>query len=421
MKIVQAIIIFIVLLATNHAFAADWPQYLGPDRNAVSSEKGLLRSWPAEGPKVLWTLPLGEGFGGPAISESKVYVYDRIEDKTNILRCLDISTGKEEWAFSHEAPGSVSYDGSRSVPTIDGNRIYICDLFGNFHCLDKNTHKVLWQKNIWADFGGKELPRWAIAQNPLIYQNMVIVASQTPDTGVIAFDKQNGDLIWKTPGLPGVPGYVSPAAVKIGGEDHLIMITAMNFMNKDQTGAISVFDPKTGAPLWTYTKWQCAIPIPNVTVISDNRIFITGGYGAGGTIMEINKNGSSYEVKEIMHAADFSTHAHPAILHKGHLYGHCTNNEQRDGFVCMDPEGNTKWKTEKTPLFDKGGMILADDMIISSDGEKMLYLIDPTPEEFKVLAQAELLETKQAWAPLALSDGKLVIRDQKQMKCVLLK
>ncbi|MGD9158506.1 MAG: PQQ-like beta-propeller repeat protein [Desulfobacteraceae bacterium] len=421
MKTLRIITIILIFLMTNSIFASDWSQYLGPDRNSVSNEKGLLRSWPAEGPKVLWTIPLGEGFGGAAVSEGKIYVYDRVEDKTNILRCLDINTGKEEWTFSNEAPGSVSYDGTRAVPTIDGSRIYICDLFGNFHCLDKNTHKILWKTNIWTDFGGTDLPRWAIAQNPLIYKNMVIVASQTPGAGVVAFDKQKGDVIWKTPGLPGVPGYVSPLVVKIKGEDHLIMITAMNFMNRDQKGAITAFDPKTGTQLWTYTKWQCTIPIPNVTVISDNQLFITGGYKAGGTIMEINKNGSSYEVKEIMHAPDYSTHVHPAILYKGYLYGHCSNNEQRDGFVCMDLEGNIKWKTGKKPGFDKGGFILVDDMIISSDGEKMLYLIDPDPTELKVLAKAELLETKQAWAPLALSDGKLIIRDQKQMKCVVVK
>ncbi len=421
MKILRIIAIISILFVCNTGFASDWPQYLGPDRNSVSTEKGLLRSWPSEGPKVLWTIPLGEGFGGAAISEGKVYVYDRVEDKTNILRCLDINTGNEEWTFSNEAPGSVSYDGTRAVPTIEGNRIYICDLFGNFHCLDKNTHKVLWQKNIWKDFGGADLPKWAIAQNPLIYQDMVIVASQAPGAGVVAFDKQKGDLIWKTSALPGVPGYVSPMVVKIGGEEHLIMITAMNFMNRDQKGAITAFDPKTGAQLWTFTKWQCAIPIPNVTVINDNQIFITGGYKAGGTTMEINKSGSSYEVKGIMHAPDYSTHVHPAILYKGHLYGQCSNNEQRDGFVCMDLEGNIKWKTGKNPLFDKGGFILVDDMIISSDGEKMLYLIDPDPAELKVLAKAELLETKQAWAPLALSDGKLLIRDQKQMKCVVVK
>ena len=138
--------------------------------------------------------------------------------------------------------------------------------------------------------------------------------------------------------------------------------------------------------------------------------------------MEINKNGDSYAVKEILHTKEFETHAHPAILYKEHLYGHCTNNTGKmDGFICMDLKGNIKWKTGKKPFFDKGGMILVDDMIISSDGEKMLYLIEPDPAGFKVLAQTELLGTKQSWGPLTLSDGKLVIRDQKQMKCILLK
>ncbi len=424
MKIIRTILFVSILLMTNTLFASDWPQYLGPDRNAVSGEKGLLRSWPAEGPEVLWTVPLGEGFGGAAISEGKVYVYDRVEDKTNVLRCLDLLTGKEEWTFSNESPGSVSFDGSRSVPTIDGDRIYICDLFGNFHCVDKNTHKALWHKNIWTDFGGEGFPRWAIAQNPLIYENMVIVASQTLEAGLVAYDKQNGDIIWKTPELPGATGvgtgYVSPAIVNLSGEDHLTMITAASRDGKTK-GAILGYNPKTGAHLWTYEGWQCRIPIPNVTQISDNRLFVTAGYKSGGALFQIDKSGNAYTVKEIMTSDKFVSHAHPAILYKGHLYGHASNNEVRDGFICMDLSGNIKWETGRDPGFDKGGFILVDDMIISSDGEKMLYLIEPTPEAFKVLAKAELLETKQAWAPLALSDGKLVIRDQKQMKCVLVK
>jgi outer membrane protein assembly factor BamB len=484
MKIVRAIAIIFVLLVACQVFATDWPQYLGPDRNAVSTEKGLLRSWPATGPKVLWTVPLGEGFGGPAISEGKVYVYDRVDNKTNILRCIDLATGKEEWTFSNEAAGSVDRNGSRTVPTIDGNRIYICDFFGNFHCLDKNTHKVLWKKNIWTDFGGTDIPRWAVTQNPLIYQNMVIVASQTKEAGVVAYDKQTGKLLWKTAKLDGGEGYVSPALVKISGEDHLVMISAraMQMMSGPRPGAaggqggmpggapgqggstpggaaggapdgmpggagaaggaagsapggqapsgsasgaaaetVKGIDPKTGAFLWGYSGFQCAIPISNVTELGNNRLFMTGGYGAGGAIIQIEKSKNSYTVKEIMKSSEYSTHVHPAILYKDHLYAHCSNNELQDGFVCMDLNGVIKWKTKKDPLFDKGGFILVDDMIISSDGEQMLYLIDPTPAGFKVLSKAKLLDTKMAWAPLALSDGKLLIRDQKQMKCVQVK
>ena len=418
MKIVRAIVIISVLLATNQVFASDWPQYLGPDRNSVSGEKGLLRSWPAEGPKVLWTVPLGEGFGGPAVSESKVYIYDRVDDKVNVLRCFDLMTGNEEWTFSYEAPGSLSWDGSRSVPAIDGNRIYVSDIFGNFHCVDKNTHKALWQKNIWTDFEDTELPKWAIAQNPLVYENMVIIASQTKEAGLVAYDKHNGNIIWKTSKLPGDAGYVSPKVVKINDEDHLVMVSASRYAGSK--GAVCGFNPENGNLLWSY-EWKCKTPIPNVTEIGNNQLFVTGGYRAGGALMQIEKNGNSWAVKEIMISKEFGTHVHPAILYKGHLYSHCTNNQVRNGFMCMDLKGNIKWKTGRNPGFDKGGFVLADDMIISSDGEKMLYLIEPTPTEFKVLAKAELLDTKQSWAPLALSDDKLLIRDQKQMKCVLLK
>lgn len=420
MKIIRTILLISILLMTSPVFASDWPQYLGPGRNAISGEKGLLRSWPAEGPKVLWTVPLGEGFGGAAISEGKVYVYDRVDDKTNILRCLDLMTGKEEWTFSNEAPGSVSFDGSRSVPTIDGNRIYICDLFGNLNCVDKSTHKAVWSRNIWTDFGGTEFPKWAIAQNPLVYKNLLIAASQTDKAGIVAYDKEKGNIVWKTPKLPGEVGYVSPAIVSISGEDHLTMITASS-RDGSTKGAVLGYNPKDGKLLWTYEGWQCGIPVPNVTEIGDNRLFITGGYHAGSALIRIEKKGNSYTVNELMKSKDFISHVHPAVFYKGYVYTQNSDNFTQDGFGCMDLKGDIKWKTKRKPRFDKGGYILADDMIISSDGEKMLYLIEPTPEEFRVLAKAELLDTKQAWAPLALSDGKLVIRDQKQIKCVVLK
>lgn len=419
MKIIRILLIVAVLLTANQVIASDWPQYLGPDRNSVSSEKGLLRSWPEEGPKVLWTVPLGEGFGGPSIVEGKVYIYDRVDDKTNILRCLDLMTGKEEWTFSNEAPGKVSYNGSRSVPTIDGNRIYICDLYGNFHCIDKNTHKALWHKNIWAGLGGGELPRWAVAQSPLIYKNLVIVSPQTPDAGLIAYDKKTGEMVWKTSKLSGGVGYVSPAIVKVSGESHVVMITAS--ARGGSKGAVLGYNPDNGKMLWSYEGWQCGIPIPNVTEIGNNQLFITGGYGAGSALIKVEKNGSSYDVKEIMTSKEFITHVHPAVFYNDHFYSQCSDVFTQEGFCSMDLKGNIKWKTKKKPRFDKGGYILADDMIISSDGEKMLYLIEPTPTEFKVLAEAKLLDTKQSWAPLALSDGKLIIRDQKQMKCILLK
>ena len=143
---------------------------------------------------------------------------------------------------------------------------------------------------------------------------------------------------------------------------------------------------------------------------------------AGSAMLKIEKKNDSYTVTELYKTDDFGTHCHPAVLYEGHLYAHCTTNDRRDGMVCMDLHGRVKSKTERSPVFDKGGFILADGLIFSVDGrEGILNLIEPSPEGFKRLASAKLLATRECWGPLALSDGKLVIRDQEQMKCVVVR
>ncbi|MFC1794935.1 PQQ-binding-like beta-propeller repeat protein [Planctomycetota bacterium] len=416
----KLMLITAVVMITAGSTLADWPQYLGPNRNATSPETGLLRSWPEAGPKVLWTIPLGAGYGGAAVSEGKVYVLDRIGNEKDVLRCLDLITGKEQWSYSYDAPGRVSHPGSRSTPAIDGNYIYTCGSFGDLYCFDKNTHKPVWKKNIWKDNGGGNVPRWAISQNPLIYGDSLIVASQTPKAGVVAYDKLSGQVKWASPALPGGVGYVSPTIVTIAGDDHLVMITAGG--RGGGGGVVIGMGPGSGKQLWIYEGWSCRIPCANVTEIGDGRLFVTGGYEAGSAMIKIARTGDSFAVTELYKTDDFGTHVHPAILYKDHLYAHCTTNTRRDGMVCMDLDGEVKWKTGRSPVFDKGGFILADGLILSVDGQKgILYLIEPDPAGYKELAKAKLLDTNECWGELALVDGKLLIRDQKQMRCVVVK
>jgi len=449
----------LVLIAISVSWA-DWPQYLGPDRNAISMETGLKRSWPEEGPDVLWTFQLGEGYGGPAVSDGKVYVLDRISGKQDVLRCIDLACGKEEWTFAYDAPGKLSHPGSRTVPAIDGDFIYTCGGFGDVYCVDKNTHQPVWNKHVWQDFeDGDKPPNWGISQNPLIYGNLLILAAQTQKAGLVAYDKLTGEVQWTSQPFPTQAGYVSPTVVSIDGENQIVMISSNKpIRGRDRreepppnrrvdddrrpsrerserrgegrrpprdaersrlSRAIGI-EPKTGEILWTYQGWQCRTPVPNVTVVGDGRLFITGGYGAGSAMIKLAKKDGVFAVTELYKTQDFGTHVHPPIHYKGHLYAHCTDNTgRRDGMVCIDLDGNVKWKTKRSPVFDKGGFILADGLLFSIDGRKgILYLIEPDPEGFKELSSAKLLDTNECWAPLALSDGKLLIRDQQQMKCV---
>ena len=146
------VVVFFVCIA--NVYAQDWPQYLGPDRNSVSAQKDILRSWPQNGPEVLWTVNVGRGNGGPAVKDGKVYLLDRDDKVGDIMRCFDLSNGEELWNFAYEAPGSVRFPGSRSVPILDGNHVYSCGHNGDLYCIDINTHEPVWNKNVWTDFGG---------------------------------------------------------------------------------------------------------------------------------------------------------------------------------------------------------------------------------------------------------------------------
>ncbi|RPI02358.1 MAG: hypothetical protein EHM72_04335 [Calditrichaeota bacterium] len=411
------ILLALLLVCTVNILAEDWPQYLGPGRNGVSAQKNILRSWPQTGPQVLWTVTVGRGFGGPVIGQGKVYLLDRDDQKGDNLRCFELATGKELWNFAYEAPGSVMFPGSRSIPTIEGNYIYWCGPYGDLYCLDINSHKQVWKKNVWKDYGGGEIPRWAVTQNPLVYRDMLILASQAPKAGVVAYDKLTGAIKWTTPSLGGV-GYVSPAMVKIGGQDHVVMISA-TVGRSEGGGKVVGMDPLTGKILWEYSNWQCVIPVPSAVDAGEGRVLIIGGYNAGAAMIEVDRRADgSYGVTELYKTIEFGAHTKPPVFYNGHFYAQYSTNERRDGLVCMSLDGQIKWKTGRSPLFDKGGLILADGLILATDGNKKLYVIEPDASAFKPLASAELLEGNQNWAPLALSDGRLLIRDQSQLKCV---
>ncbi len=421
MKTNVKLMVLVIGLSVACAFAADWPQYFGPKRDSASAEKGLLRAWPKEGPKVLWTASIGIGYGGPIVSGGKVYLLDRDDKVGDSLRCFDFSSGKELWSFAYGAPGRFNHPGSRTTPAVDGGNIYSCGPLGDLYCINTSTRKPVWNKNIWKDFGGGELPMWAITQNPLIYGDLVVVAPQTSQTSVVAYDKMTGEIRWKSPVLSGAAGYVSPSIVKVGGEDHLVMILAgKGFGRSASGGSVNGLDPRSGKLLWTYGNWQCGIPVPHAVDAGEGRALITGGYSAGAAMIKIQKKADgSYEVVELFKNANFGSHTQPPVLYKGHFYSQYTINERSDGLVCMSMDGQVKWKTGENPEFNKGGYVLADGLLLSFDGSTMLYLIEPDPSGFKPLASAELLTPGENWAPLALVDGKLLIRDQKNLKCVL--
>jgi outer membrane protein assembly factor BamB len=426
--------------------AADWPQFMGPAGDGTSVEKGLARVWPEGGPKVLWTTTMGPGYGGAAVRDGKVYVLDRLGQKQDVLRCLDLATGRELWSVGYDAPGEIDHDGSRSTPAVTEKYVYTIGPFGQFRCVDLATHAVVWEKDLLADFGAKR-PRWAVAQSPVLYKDVVVAAPQGDRAGVVAFEPATGKVRWQSPPI-GDMEYASPRLVTIGGVDQFVIV--------NRAGAVGVA-AAGGKILWKYAH-PFKIAIPNVSVLGDGKLFVTGGYNAGSAIVQVAFKDDAWTATEVARiaasaaggpppgkgapksdskakvveagasekAADagkfdgLGSQVHPGLVVKDHIYVICNTNERFDGLVCLNAKLEVVWQTKKAPFFDKGGSILTGDGLLyvmdGATGE--LYIIEPSPAGFTSLGKAKILKGEQIWAPLALVDGRLIVRDQAQMKCV---
>ena len=416
------------------ASAADWPRFLGPDGTGVSPETGLARSWPEGGPPVLWTLDLGDGFGSAAVVGGKVYVLDRIKDRQDVLRCLDLATGKEEWRFAYDAPGEVPYPGSRQAPTVDGDVIFTVGPFGNVHAISRTTHEAIWSHHVVNDFrepGAAKadqpvLPTWAFTQSPALYKDTLILAPLGPKVGVVAYEKATGKLRWKSPPVgPGTFCYASPFLATLAGADQVVV-----FANKKVDAwvpaIVTSVDAATGKVLWTLETWKpYKLPISNPVKIGEDRLFISGAYGVGCFALKVKKEGETWSTEyAFKDNNNCAAHLHTPALYKGRLYANSFDIHQptkANGLVCLDLEGNLKWKSAPQATFDAGGFLVADDLIFIMHGKTgELSLVEAAPDAFKPLAKAKILKAEGAtvWAPMALSDGKLLVRDLHQMKCL---
>ncbi len=417
-KILLTTVIFAVTALPGRA---DWPQYLGPNRNAMAPRVKIAKGWGADGPKQLWSIPLGAGFGGASIHGGDIFVLDRDGETGDVLRCLDLESGAEKWNFAYAAPGKHPYPGSRTVPTVDADYVWTVGPFGHMHCLDRKTREVVWKKNILEDFDAKK-PGWGVAQSPLLYKDMVIVAPQGKKAGLAAFDKKTGEVRWTSRKLSGNPCHVSPVLATLGGVDQFIMISPYDKKDASITNEVVSFDAATGETLWTYAGLYSFMAIAPVTVIDERRIFLTNcayndNYDPVSIMLRITREAGAYTVEELFKTEEAGSKIHPPVLQNGYLY--LNGGGKPYGMRCLSLEGKVMWRD--APNFGLGAMILAGGLILNQNGGNGdLHLIEPGPEGYKELARAQLFNAKKStpWAPLAFSDGKLLIRDTERMLCL---
>jgi outer membrane protein assembly factor BamB len=411
------LITWFILLGSITVFGGDWPQFRGPNRDNISTETGLYRKWPAGGPKVLWKISVAEGYAGAAIRDGRLYLNDYdVEKKEHLIRCLSMTDGKEIWRWSYPVEIRPNYGITRTVPAIGQNFGFFLDPKCRFHAFDLKTGKLAWQKNLVQEYKAT-IPRWYAGQNPLLDGDRVVIATGG-DALIVVFDQTTGKEIWRSPN-PGkdLMSHSSVMAATIDGIKQYLYLT----MNK----AVGVA-ADDGRILWTtpFAAKIAACPAP--LAIGDGRIFITSGHGAGSMMIKVQKGASGFTVQKLyaLTAAQFNYEVHTPILYKNLLFA--IGSKSRGRFSCVSLDGKVVWQSPvdssnpvATRTFGLGGFLLADGMFFVLDGNSgRLSLIEASTTQYKELASAQLLDEGHVWGPLALSNGRLVIRDTNKMLCL---
>lgn len=432
--------VLIGLLAVASVRADDWPQWLGPQRDGVWRETGLLDKFPAGGPKVLWKEAIGPGYAGPAVAGDRVYLMDRIRPKEDAkvergilpggerVLCLETATGKLVWEHKYDCPYvSISYpSGPRTTPVVRKDRVWTLGTMGDLLCLEAKTGKVVWSKNLAKDYKIKP-PVWGFSASLLLDGDRLISLVGGKGSAVCAFDAATGKELWKALESEEV-GYAPPVIVEAGGKQQLIIWLS---------DSVNGLGPESGKVYWSEPYPADGKPMrPAVSIATprplDGGLFVTSFYH-GPLMLELDGKkpaatvrwrGTSNEIEKPdgLHALMATP-----LLFDGHIYGVCGMGELR----CLDAKtGKEAWKTYaatggKQTAFSTAFLVRESDRCWLFNDQGELIVAKLSPKGYEELSRAKLLEPTQGargrtvvWSHPAFANKCVFARNDKEIVCV---
>jgi outer membrane protein assembly factor BamB len=392
------LLILALLLLPVPLFAADWSQWLGPDRNAVSNERGLNLDWKKKKPKLLWKVPLGSGFSGMSLVGNRLYTM-MSENKREFATAHDATTGKELWRrdvgpLFEDGQGG---DGPRTTPTLVGNSAYVMGGHGMVMALDSANGAVRWQKSLVNDFGGK-VPTWGYSTSPLVQDGTVFLeAGGALGHALIALNATDGSLRWNVGEYKA--GYSSPTPITINGQKQVVYFTAREFVS---------VDPATGKVLWFYP-WKTSYDVSAATpvFVPPDKLLISSGYGTGAAMFRIKPGSGPYVLKELWRSKYMQNKMATSVIHKNHIYGF-------DDFDLACIDANTGKRTWKQESFGRGTLLLVEGHLVVLGENCKLALLEANPKRVVIKEEIQL-DGDRCWTIPSLSNGVLYVRDLKQM------
>lgn len=396
---------------TPAALPGAWPGFRGPNRDAVSpGATPLARSWPAAGPRALWSVDAGEGYAGAAVLAGRVYLMDYLrETRESVLRCLSLADGKEIWRYAYPLTVKRNHGITRTVPAVTEKVAVAMDPKCNVVCVDAASGALRWGLSLVRDFGST-VPQWYAGQCPLLDGNTAVLAPCGPETLLMAVDLDTGKTLWKTPNPRGWKmTHSSVMPMEFAGRRMFV------YCGSGGVVGVSALD---GAILWDTTDWKISIatvasPIP----LADGRIFFSGGYNAGSLMLQLSEKDGAITAKTVFKVAQnvFGATQQTPILYKDRFFGIRPDGQ----LACIDLNGKPVWASGSKMQFGLGPLLIAGGFIYAMNDAGKLCLFDASPDHCAPLAQAEVFpEGHESWGPMALAGGRLIVRDFTRILCL---
>ncbi|MFO7999007.1 MAG: PQQ-binding-like beta-propeller repeat protein [Bacteroidales bacterium] len=399
-----------------------WPRFRGEHAdNILRSDIPLIDRFSDQGPEVVWTADLGEGHAGAAIFDGLVYVLDYDEDlRADMLRCYELTTGREIWRRWYDVQIRRNHGMSRTVPALDEKFILTIGPRGHVMCLDRLTGDFLWGLDIEKEYES-EIPLWYTGQCPMIDQGVAVIATGG-NALMIGVDCATGEVLWETPN-PGNWTMSHSSVMPFAFEGHRMYV----YSASGGVAGIAADGPDTGDILWETSRWNHPVVAASPVCMPDGKIFLTAGYGAGSMLIQLRENnGLEVEVLDAFRPGEgLSSEQQTPILTDGHLFGVLPKDARslRNQLVCVRADDPTEivWSSGPTSRFGLGPYILADGKFYLLDDDATLYIIQKSTREYIELDRVKLFDGHDAWAPLAVADGYMVLRDSETILCINVK
>jgi outer membrane protein assembly factor BamB len=373
----------------------DWPQWRGPRRDGVSAERGLLKAWPESGPPLAWKATgAGQGYSSFAVAGGRLYTLGAREDREHVI-AFDVASGKRVWDAPHGQRFSNDRgDGPRGTPTVDGTRVYAFGASGDLTALEAASGKVAWTVNVIRDFGGQNIT-WGLSESPLIVGDRIIVSPGGPGSSVVALNKADGKLIWKTEADRA--GYSSAVLHELGGISEAIVFTGQRALGVNIAN---------GRVLWSYDRVANRVANIATPIVRGDHVFLSSDYGTGAALLRLTAAGGGITAQEVYFTREMRNHHASSVLVGDHLYGFSSAILTAMRFDT----GEVAWRDRSV---GKGSLVHADDRLYLFSERGVVALAEANPEAYKEHGRFSL-ETGSlpTWSHPVVSNGKLFLRDQ---------